>query len=78
MVDFTRPRWATIQHVPLTANHLGLRVHYQPYPNAPMELGILSSFTDSGTIYVRFQGPQGERCPPSTLTWAEAPLVDSV
>ncbi len=66
-----KPRWPTIQGKPLDANDLERPIDYQPYPNAPFERGYLSSFRETGSIYVRFRGPQGERCPPSTLTWGD-------
>jgi hypothetical protein len=33
------------------------------------EYGKLSSFREDGAIFVRFLGPNGERCNPESLKW---------
>lgn len=33
------------------------------------ERGVLSSFRSDGSIFVRFKGPDGERCNPEDLSW---------
>ncbi len=69
-----KPKWAMIQGKALDATDIGRKVAYQAFPNAPYEIGVLSSFRDNGAIYVRFNGPQGERCPPNTLSWRDDEL----
>ena len=47
---------------------IGRWVTYTPSHGAK-ERGTISSFRDDGAIFVRFKGPQGERCDPETLAW---------
>lgn len=58
----------------ITDDDIGRRVTYIPNhakdDPKQWEHGVLSSFNDSaGAIFVRFKGPQGERCSQENLTW---------
>ena len=58
----------------LTEADIGRNVVYRPHhaldgPVSEWEYGKLSSFRKDGSIFVRFKGPQGERCDPENLFW---------
>lgn len=57
-----------IQDKELDFTDIGRNVTYTPSHGQP-EHGKLSSFRDTGAVFVRFKGPGGERCEPETLTW---------
>lgn len=61
-----------IQGQELTENDIGSNVTYRPnhaFDDATQwERGKLSSFGENG-IWVRFKGPQGEKCNPENLIW---------
>lgn len=44
-----------------------LIIYKDPYGSD--EIGVLSSFREDGTIFVRFKGPNGENSPPDRLHW---------
>lgn len=62
-----------IEDKELEPSDVGRWVIYIPNHAAenPMqwERGKLSSFRDDGAIFVRFKGPNGERCDPGNLRW---------
>ena len=57
----------------LTEADLGRNVTYVPNHAkdnpSQWERGKLSSFRPDGAIFVRFRGPNGERCDPENLRW---------
>ena len=57
----------------LTQDDIGRHVIYKPFyfrdDPARWEYGVLSSFREDGAIFVRFKGPNGERCSPQDLWW---------
>lgn len=57
-----------IQGKILTEDDLGRNVTYNPR-FGKREFGKLSSFREDGAIFVRFKGPNGERCDPEDLIW---------
>jgi len=69
-----KPTMTTIQGQVVTQTDVGRNVTYVPNhaPDDPSqwERGVLSSFReDDGAIFVRFKGPNGERCNPENLRW---------
>lgn len=58
----------TIQGKELTRQDIGRKVCYTA-PHGAVEFGEISSFRDDGSIFVRFKGPNGERCPADRLSW---------
>lgn len=69
MTSSLPPNWPTIEGKPLTEYDIGLRVLYQPYRDGPFQEGTISSFREDGGIFVRFNGPTGERTPSTKLFW---------
>jgi hypothetical protein len=63
---------AQIQGKTLTPDDIGRQIRYRD-PHGPTEIGLLSSYREDGAIFVRFKGPNGERCPPERLSWATIP-----
>jgi hypothetical protein len=57
-----------IQGKHLEQSDVGRWVTYTPSHGAK-ERGTLSSFREDGAIFVRFKGPQGERCDADALSW---------
>lgn len=57
----------------LTESDIGRHVIYKPlnFRDDPTrwEYGVLSSFREDGAIFVRFKGPNGERCNPEDIWW---------
>lgn len=62
------PTGPSIQGKELDESDIGRNVTYVPSYGHP-EYGELSSFRPDGAIFVRFKGPNGERCDPSDLRW---------
>ena len=66
----TRP---AIEGQVLTDDDLGRNVTFIPNhakdDPTQWERGRLSSFGDDGAIFVRFKGPNGERCGSENLRW---------
>lgn len=73
-----------IQGVELTPEDIGRTVVYTPPHGGPGHQGVLSSYRADtsdektgkvrlGAVYVRFRGPQGEMCQPSSLSWLWSP-----
>jgi len=54
----------------LSDDDLGREVWYISYAAAEPELGVISS-VQNGAVFVRFHGPNGERCPPDKLRWVK-------
>lgn len=52
----------------LTESDVGRAMIYRPH-HGGIEHGILSSFNDNA-VFVRFLGPNGERCDPRCLDFA--------
>lgn len=67
---------AQIQGKTLTPDDIGRKVIYHAryrdsyFQQELQEEGILSSYREDGAIFVRFNGPDGARCPPERLSWA--------
>ena len=57
-----------IEDQDLTEKDIGRSVVYHTDWNK-VERGVLSSFNETG-IWVRFNAPNGEKCPPETLRWS--------
>lgn len=57
----------------LTLDDLGRHVVYKPFyfrdDPTRWENGVISSYREDGTIFVRFKGPNGERCNSQDLWW---------
>lgn len=63
-----------IQGRKVTDDDIGCWITYVPDhakddPSRGWERGILSSFREDGAIFVRFKGPNGERCNAEDLRW---------
>jgi hypothetical protein len=57
-----------IQGKLLEPTDIGRNVTYTT-SHGDKHFGQLSSYRDDGAIFVRFNGPRGERCPAEKLTW---------
>ncbi len=57
-----------IQGKELTQEDIGRQVTFT-YPHGERCYGVLSSFREDGAIFVRFNGPTGERCDAERLSW---------
>lgn len=56
---------------PLEPSDLGREVIYRA-PRGEFRKGVLASYTPAGGVWVRFNGPTGERTPAALLLWPEA------
>lgn len=69
-----------IEGTVLELTHLGALVRYTDPHSGRSDLGVLSSWrvSDSGEplIWVRFKGPNGERCDPERLTWMKGKVTE--
>lgn len=56
-----------------TEADVGRKVTYVPNhakeDPSQWEYGVISSVREDGAIFVRFKGPNGERCSPDNLRW---------
>lgn len=57
----------------LTEADIGRVVIFKPFESLDdpscWEYGSLSSYREDGAIFVRFRGPNGERCSPDSIYW---------
>jgi hypothetical protein len=57
----------------LTPEDIGRHVIYKPFyfrdSPSDWERGVISSYREDGAVFVRFKGPNGERCSPEDLFW---------
>lgn len=62
-----------IQGKPLSEIDIGCHITYVPNhakdDPKQWERGTLSSFREDGAIFVKFKGPNGERCDSENLRW---------
>lgn len=60
--------WPVVEGRYLTEEDISREIIYLN-PNGDQENGRLSSFREDGSVFVRFLGPTGERCPAASLRW---------
>jgi len=60
--------WPRIEGKLLEPSDVGRNVTYT-HLHGERDFGKLSSYREDGAIFVRFKGPNGERCDPEQLSW---------
>lgn len=63
---------ARIQGKELVPEDIGRPVVYRDPSKRHDEVGVLSSFREDGSVFVRFLGPVGQRCAPERLSFVPA------